>query len=170
MWLIGAAGTWLLLDSAYTPSEQDVRPDTFLQLIIFVAALPGYAVAAVTLDRLGRKFVFPIAYGVGYFFTKFGPNTTTLVYPAETFPVEVRTTAHRIAAAAGELGAFIGTFTLPLLAGFQVQGAQLVVAVVCAAGLAIRSRRWPSRPAGRVSGSRPARSSLRRVGPKVKAG
>jgi hypothetical protein len=34
-----------------------------------------------------------VAYGVGYFFTEFGPNTTTFVYPAEIFPVEVRTTA-----------------------------------------------------------------------------
>jgi MFS family permease len=179
MWLIGAAGTWLLLDYAYYGNtvssqlilgaldpQQDVRRDTFLQLIIFVvAAVPGYAVAALTLDRLGRKFVqllgfglmtlsfgvigivpgvatavvpFLIAYGLGYFFTEFGPNTTTFVYPAEIFPVEVRTTAHGIASAAGKLGAFIGTFTLPLLlASVHVQGTQLVVAVVCAAGFAM---------------------------------
>jgi len=52
---------------------------------------------------------------LGYFFTEFGPNTTTFVYPAEIFPMEVRTTAHGIASATGKLGAFIGTFTLPLL-------------------------------------------------------
>jgi len=178
-WLIGAAVAWLLLDYAYYGNtvssqlilssldpQQDVRRDTFLQLIIFVvAALPGYAVAAFTLDRLGRKFVqllgfalmtvsfgviavvpgvatavvpFLIAYGVGYFFTEFGPNTTTFVYPAEIFPVDVRTTAHGLASAAGKLGAFVGTFALPLLlSAFGVQGAELSVALVCAAGFAV---------------------------------
>jgi len=134
-----------------------------LQLLIFVvAALPGYAVAALTLDRLGRKPVqflgfalmavafgsialvpgvadavvpFMVAYGVGYFFTEFGPNTTTFVYPAEIFPVDVRTTAHGLAAAAGKLDAFLGTFALPILLDkFHIQGAQLSVAAVCAGG------------------------------------
>ncbi|MBV9581786.1 MAG: MFS transporter [Chloroflexi bacterium] len=175
-WLVGAAGAWFLLDYAYygnTVSSQlilsaldpqkDVRTDTLLQLLIFVvAALPGYAVAALTLDRLGRKPVqflgfalmavafgsialvpgvadavvpFMVAYGVGYFFTEFGPNTTTFVYPAEIFPVDVRTTAHGLAAAAGKLGAFLGTFALPILLDkFHIQGAQLSVAAVCAGG------------------------------------
>jgi MFS transporter, PHS family, inorganic phosphate transporter len=50
---------------------------------------------------------FILLYGVSYFFTEFGPNTTTFVYPAEIFPVEVRTTGHGISAAAGKLGAFL---------------------------------------------------------------
>jgi hypothetical protein len=37
----------------------------------------------------------------------FGPNVTTFVYPAEIFPVMVRTTGHGIAAAVGKVGAFI---------------------------------------------------------------
>jgi hypothetical protein len=47
---------------------------------------------------------FIVLYGISYFFTQFGPNTTTLVYPAELFPVAVRTTGHGISAAAGKQG------------------------------------------------------------------
>ena len=51
---------------------------------------------------------FLVLFGATYFFAEFGPNTTTFVYPAEIFPVRVRTTAHGVAAAAGKAGAFIG--------------------------------------------------------------
>ncbi len=42
-------------------------------------------------------------------------NTTTFVYPAEIFPVRVRTTSHGIAPAAGKIGAFVGTYALTAL-------------------------------------------------------
>ena len=58
---------------------------------------------------------FVIIYGVSYFFTEFGPNSTTFVYPAEIFPVRARTTGHGIAAAAGKLGGFFGVFLFPIL-------------------------------------------------------
>jgi PHS family inorganic phosphate transporter-like MFS transporter len=54
------------------------------------------------------------------------PNTTTFVYPAEIFPVRVRTTCHGIAAAAGKIGAFIGTYAftalLPAIGPGKVSG------------------------------------------------
>jgi hypothetical protein len=43
---------------------------------------------------------FVVLYGISYFFTEFGPNTTTFIYPAEIFPVEVRTTGHGISGGA----------------------------------------------------------------------
>jgi PHS family inorganic phosphate transporter-like MFS transporter len=51
-------------------------------------------------------------FGATYFFSEFGPNTTTFVYPAEIFPVRVRTTSHGVAAASGKIGAFVGTYAL----------------------------------------------------------
>src|SRR5436853_5299927 len=135
-------------------------------LIIFViAALPGYIVSIFTIDRLGRKWIqcfgfammtlaygllavapalstmtipFLLVYGVSYFFTEFGPNVTTFVYPAEVFPVMVRTTAHGIAAALGKVGAFIGAFAFPyLLTAYHLQGAMAVAAVISFAGLVL---------------------------------
>ena len=127
---------------AVAPNDSLIA-ETLTQLAIFsIAAVPGYLVAAAMIDRLGRKaiqilgfammalsfaaiavipdiekliFPFLIVYGISYFFTEFGPNATTFVYPAELFPVEARTTGHGIASAAGKLGGFIGVFLFPIL-------------------------------------------------------
>jgi MFS family permease len=137
-----------------------------MQLIIFVvAAVPGYFIAAWYMDRLGRKAIqnigflmmgvafgimaivpdiekivvlFLVVYGISYFFTEFGPNSTTFVYPAELFPVEARTTGHGIASAAGKVGGFVGVFLFPI---FMSHGglrlAEGVAALVSLAGLAV---------------------------------
>jgi MFS family permease len=141
--------------------------NTLLQLLIFVVfALPGYAVAIWRLDRSGRKKIqvvgftmmalsflaiglvpgvtttvapFVILYGVSYFFTEFGPNTTTFVYPAEIFPVDVRTTGHGISAAAGKMGAFAGAYLFPVMLDSRLglRGAEVISGGVCLLGLAL---------------------------------
>jgi MFS family permease len=58
-------------------------------------------------------WTFLIIYGFSYFFSEFGPNATTFVYPSEIFPVQVRTTGHGIAASMGKIGGFFGVFTFP---------------------------------------------------------
>jgi MFS transporter, PHS family, inorganic phosphate transporter len=80
---------------------------------------------------------FVLLYGISYFFTEFGPNTTTFIYPAEFFPVEVRTTGHGISAGAGKMGAFAGAFLFPdmLASSLGIRGAEIVAGVVAAAGL-----------------------------------
>ncbi len=178
IWLIGAVSTWFLLDIAYygttvsTPiviklfSPKVSLPVTMLYtlLIFVVAALPGYIIAAFTVDRIGRKpiqligfammaisygllFIFPaltkitvtflLLYGLAYLFTEFGPNITTFLYPAEIFPVTVRTTAHGIAAGIGKFGAFIGAFIFPLMlssSAFKLPGAMGVAGGICVLG------------------------------------
>jgi MFS transporter, PHS family, inorganic phosphate transporter len=141
--------------------------NTLLQLLIFVVfALPGYALAIRLLDRTGRKTIqcfgfsmmalaflliglvpgvtttvapFVILFGMSYFFTEFGPNTTTFVYPAEIFPVEVRTTGHGVSAAAGKLGAFAGAYLFPdmLASSWGLRGAEVVAGIVCLVGLGV---------------------------------
>ncbi len=141
--------------------------NTLLQLGIFVVfALPGYALAIQLLDKTGRKSIqsmgfaimalaflliglvpgvttsvapFVLLYGLSYFFTEFGPNTTTFVYPAEIFPVDVRATAHGISAAAGKMGAFAGAYLFPqmLASSLGLRGAEVVSGCVCLGGLAL---------------------------------
>ena len=139
--------------------------NTTLQMLIFVVfALPGYALAIWLLDKTGRKRIqcagftlmaaaflviglvsgvstsvapFVIIFGVSYLFTEFGPNTTTFIYPAEIFPVSVRTTGHGISAAAGKLGAFAGAYLFPdmLASSMGLRGAETVAGCVCFVGL-----------------------------------
>src|SRR5580658_6045247 len=135
--LIGASIAWFFMDAAYygntvsrplvlsaLNSDHTLLQKTLTQLGIFaIFAAPGYAVAALTMDRLGRKTIqvlgfammavtfallafipnlekmaipFLIIYGFSFFFTEFGPNATTFVYPSEIFPVHVRTTGHGV--------------------------------------------------------------------------
>jgi MFS transporter, PHS family, inorganic phosphate transporter len=152
--------------------------NTLVQLLIFVVfAVPGYVVAILLLDKTGRKSIqllgflmmglmflliglipavtamaapFIVLYGISYFFTQFGPNTTTFVYPAELFPVAVRTTGHGISAAAGKLGAFAGAFLFPvfLASASGLRGAEVVAAVVAFVGLVVTAVLLPE-PRGR---------------------
>ena len=97
-------------------------------MFVLIGAIP--AVTAYALP-------FLLLYGISYYFTQFGPNTTTFVYPAEIFPVDVRTTAHGVAAGAGKLGAFAGAFLFPdmLASSLGIRGAEIVAGVVATAGL-----------------------------------
>ena len=43
-------------------------------------------------------------YGLTFFFSNFGPNSTTFILPAESFPPSVRSTLNGFCAAMGKLG------------------------------------------------------------------
>ncbi len=150
---------------AVAPNDS-LMSTTLTQLAIFtIAAVPGYFVAAAMMDRIGRKTIqilgfammalsfaamalvpgiekliypFLIVYGLSYFFTEFGPNATTFVYPAELFPVEGRTTGHGIASASGKLGGFVGVFLFPImLSAGGLFAAESVAAAVSVLGILV---------------------------------
>ncbi|KAF8112383.1 hypothetical protein N665_0064s0018 [Sinapis alba] len=90
------------------------------------------------------KTGFMVLYGLVFFFSNFGPNTTTFIIPAELFPARFRSTCHGISGAAGKLGAIVGTV------GFlwatknkeedgddlnRMRAAFLILAGVCIAGI-----------------------------------
>jgi PHS family inorganic phosphate transporter-like MFS transporter len=140
--------------------------DLFVSLLVFTfAAFPGYLLSIYGMDKWGRKAIqllgfgmmaasfiaiallgdgktiivpFVLLYCLNYFFTEFGPNTTTFVLPAEIFPASVRTTSHGISATVGKLGAAVGTFSFPLLqAKFGLPGPMWIAGASCIVGLAI---------------------------------
>ncbi|XP_076892896.1 putative inorganic phosphate transporter 1-9 [Bidens hawaiensis] len=106
-------------------------------LIAIFATIPGYFVTVYTIDYIGRVKIqavgfffmavslftiakvnsggdypdhrFIILYGVTFFFSNFGPNTTTFIVPAELFPARFRATCHGISGAVGKIGAIIGS-------------------------------------------------------------
>lgn len=177
--LVGASAAWFLMDAAYygntvssplvlsaLQGHHSLLQKTLTQLGIFAAfAVPGYALAAIAMDKLGRKTIqclgfammtvtfgllalipgiekmaipFVALYGVSFFFTEFGPNATTFVYPSEIFPVRVRTTAHGVAAALGKVGGFFGVFLFPYLMHWKgLPAAETAAAITSAAGLVV---------------------------------
>ncbi len=114
-------------------------------LIFALGAVPGYIFAVALMDREGRRLMqasgffiigilflllfamggalsafegaFLPIYALTFFFTNFGPNTTTFVYPVEIFPTKIRATSHGISASVGKLGAAISTLFFPTMLG-----------------------------------------------------
>jgi len=108
------------------------------KMVITAIALPGYYLGAFTIDIFGRRplqmagflltgvtFVILalagdkmspipviIVYGLSFMFANWGPNTTSYVIPAESFPTWARATCHGLSAASGKLGAVVGSFGL----------------------------------------------------------
>ncbi len=161
--LIATAGTWFLMDWSFYGNSimggpiydtlvpaglsgiNDLITKTEYKALIFgIGAVPGYWIATFTIDRIGRKTIqsvgfgmmavlfgilaftpylasaeyvasFLLIYGMSYFFVEFGPNTTTFIYPPEVFPVSVRGFGSGISAAGGKIGAFLGTAIDPFL-------------------------------------------------------
>lgn len=154
--LLGTAGAWFLLDVAFYGNSVSslmiinaIRPNasllahTIITAILFlIFAVPGYALAAKYVDKIGRKPlqymgffmmaltfslmawipeidhivpVFIALFGISFFFVNFGPNTTTFLIPSEIYPTSIRARAHGISAAIGKIGAFVGAFLVPFL-------------------------------------------------------
>ncbi|MDA8395718.1 MAG: MFS transporter [Candidatus Dormibacteraeota bacterium] len=140
--------------------------DTALTLLVFsLFALPGYIFAFLAIDRVGHRRLqflgfagmalgflllgvvpgivkevlpFVVLYGLSYFFTEFGPNTTTFVLPSELYPVSARTTGHGLSAGTGKVGAFIGTFTFPLvLSTLGLSGVMLIATSTAVLGIMV---------------------------------
>ncbi|KAK6160866.1 hypothetical protein DH2020_004247 [Rehmannia glutinosa] len=108
-------------------------------IIAICSTIPGYYATVYFIDRVGRVKIqimgflfmaiglfsigipykiywrentnigFMILYGLTFFFSNFGPNTTTFIVPAELFPARFRSTCHGISGAAGKIGAIIGS-------------------------------------------------------------
>jgi len=176
--LVGTAGAWFAFDYAYygntisTPLVlKAVAPHAALfdqlawALAIFAAAaVPGYILAFLLMDRIGHRrlqFVgfavmgaaflgialipgattevvpFLLLYAISYFFAEFGPNTTTFVLPGEVFPTKFRASAHGLSAGIAKFGAFIGVFLLPVLvADLGLRGALAISAGAAVIGIA----------------------------------
>src|SRR5580693_2798779 len=153
--------------------------NTLIQLGIFaVFAIPGYIVAILLLDKTGRRSIqilgfgmmalmfliigfvpviakhalpFLLLYGISYFFTEFGPNTTTFIYPADLFPTDAPTTGHGIAAGAGKLGGFAGAFLFTdfLAVTLGLNRAMVIAGVAAVLGMVLTMTTLPE-PRGKT--------------------
>ena len=144
----------------------DLIHHTLMQAItLLVFAVPGYYFAAKYIDRIGRKKLqilgflmmaicfaliggipairaivplFIVVFGVSYFFTQFGPNSTTFLIASEVYPTSIRAKAHGLSAAIGKAGAAIATFILPFLLKSKGLGFTMeVMAIVSILGILV---------------------------------
>ncbi|KAG2254580.1 hypothetical protein Bca52824_084716 [Brassica carinata] len=79
----------------------------FFMAVVYLAA--GIPYSWYWLHEKTNNKGFMILYGSIFFFSNFGPNTTTFIVPAELFPARFRSTCHGISGAFGKLGAIAGT-------------------------------------------------------------
>ena len=59
--------------------------------------------------------IFILVYAIAFFFSGFGPNSTTFLLPSEIFATQVKGTMHGISAACGKLGAVVGVLVVASL-------------------------------------------------------
>ena len=179
MTLLGTAGCWFVFDYAYygntigmptiinsvAPHASMITSAAWNVLIFGIFAVPGYVVAFMFSDKLGRKFIqmlgfalmglmflllgvipalahnaaaFITVFGLSYFFAEFGPNVTTFVLAAELYPVNLRTTGHGISAGIAKIGAFLGVLFLNgILVKLGFSGGMLLSAGMSLIGLVL---------------------------------
>lgn len=58
---------------------------------------------------------FAIVFGLSLFGVAFGPNYTTMLLAAESYPTAIRSTFHGLSSAIAKIGAFLGALFVPLL-------------------------------------------------------
>jgi len=130
--LLPAAYTMTGIDEVFNISKAQL-------IIALVSTIPGYWMTVLTIEKLGRIkiqvmgfimmtlfmgllaglyrilvndhiYAFIALYALCFFFSNWGPNSTTFIIPSELFPTAYRSTGHGISAASGKLGAVIGAF------------------------------------------------------------
>lgn len=125
------------------PSRSELIDISIGTFVIALIGLPGYWVSTAFIDRIGARrvqylgfsiltaiyfilgtwledirqnpFLFIFLFGLSFFFSNFGPNASTFLLPVQLFSVEQRTNYHGYAAAAGKIGAIIGSFSFKFM-------------------------------------------------------
>lgn len=89
----------------------------FIQIQGFVTMTILYAIIGYTWEDLTQHHVLLITlYGSTFFFSNYGPNTTTFILPSLTFSPDCRSTLNGISAASGKAGALLGSIVFEPLA------------------------------------------------------
>jgi len=156
--------------SGVTPVIGDsFRDNLCLQLVVLaLIGLPGYYVSVWLMDSVGRKIiqiqgfalmmitygvlglfmttlkqqpaVLMVIYGLTYFFSNFGPNSTTFILPSESFPFEIRSSLNGFCAAMGKAGATLGAACFkPIVNAGGTETAFLLCALCAVFGVLLTS-------------------------------
>lgn len=99
-------GYWFTVFTIEYLGRRNIQFMGFFLMTLFMAILAG------DYTNLTTSHVpsFVAIYCLTFFFSNWGPNSTTFILPAECYPTRYRTTGHGFSAACGKAGAIIGTF------------------------------------------------------------
>lgn len=151
-----------LVMKAVAPHAAAITNMAWTLIVFALAAVPGYVLAFSKMDQIGHRKLqligfalmgaafaviglvphmttlvlpFLLVFGASYFFSEFGPNTTTFVMASEVYPTSMRTTGHGISAGVAKVGAFIGVFLFPVLeSAYGLHGTLLITAIFAGCG------------------------------------
>jgi PHS family inorganic phosphate transporter-like MFS transporter len=126
-----------LVETDATSPEGQIWHEAVFATFVTLMAIPGYLTAVLCIEKIGRyqlqlwgfllmsvnfflcsyfhgvlegksRVILVVFFGMTFFFSNAGPNTTTFVVPTEVYPTLIRSTCHGVSAAAGKVGAVIG--------------------------------------------------------------
>ena len=168
----------VVLDAAFGDGQTttDTARDTVL---VTCLAVPGYFVSVYFMSKLGPRriqaqgFFFMsilylsigllwsymikyqalllVSYGLTFFFSNFGPNSTTFVLPSMTFSPSCRSTLNGLSAAFGKFGAFLGaTLFAPAADEWGNPAVMIICGALAALGL-VMTLFCVSKDVGRVA-------------------
>lgn len=87
-----------------------IQTPRFIQIQGFAIMAMLYLIIGYTWDSLiQHHWLLIFLYGSTFFFSNYGPNTTTFMLPSLTFSPDCRSTLNGISAASGKAGALIGS-------------------------------------------------------------
>lgn len=116
--LVGGIIGVLVLDRMRRRLQQTVGFGLCALAMLLITVVPGLTTTVVP---------FALTFGVSLFGIAFGPNYTTMLLAAETYPTAIRSTFHGLSAGIAKVGAFIGALVVPLvLAGPGLQTVTLI--------------------------------------------
>lgn len=89
---------------------QYIQTPRFIQIQGFAIMALLYFIISLSWDSLiQHHWLLIFLYGSTFFFSNYGPNTTTFMLPSLTFSPDCRSTLNGISAASGKAGALIGS-------------------------------------------------------------
>lgn len=120
----------------------------FLQIVGFLFITFCFVLMAATFVPLrdSDPSALFFVYCLLLFSLNFGPNITTFVLPAQTFPSPVRATMNGVSAALGKVGAFVGVYMFGAMADATSYPAVMAVCAVFSAFGAILSLQAVHKP------------------------
>lgn len=126
----------VVLNAAFGSTTETISKMCYHAFLLAIMSLPGYYISIFAVGRQSPRYIqiqgffvmgllyltigtlfhllsehavaLLIIYGLTFFFSNYGPNTTTFMLPSMTFSKSCRSTLNGICAACGKAGALIG--------------------------------------------------------------